>query len=61
MKLGLLVGYIASGFCFMVVLLTILANLPSLYLKNGFVASTLGLLLWMGSFAFLYMLGRRGF
>lgn len=61
MDIGLLVGYIASGFCFMIVVLANLAGLPSLYLKKGFVATTLGVLLMIGSFAFPYLLGRGGF
>lgn len=61
MDIGLLVGYIASGFCFMIVVLANLAGLPSLYLKKGFVVTTLGVLLMIGSFAFPYLLGRGGF
>lgn len=61
MKLGLLVGYIASGFCFLIVLFATVVGLPSLCLKKGFFVTTLGVLLMMGSFAFPYMLGRGGF
>lgn len=61
MSIGLLVGYIASGFCFMIVLLAGLTGLPSLYSKNGFFVTALGVLLAAGSFVFPYMLGRGGF
>ena len=61
MSIGLLVGYIASGFCFMIVLLSSLVGLNSLYSKNGFFVTALGVLLTAGSFVFPYLLGRGGF
>lgn len=61
MALGLFVGYIASGFCFMIVLLSSLVGLNSLYSENGFFATALGVLLTAGSFVFTYLLGRGGF
>lgn len=61
MALGLFVGYIASGFCFMIVLLSSLVGLKSLYSKSGFFVTALGVLLTAGSFVFTYLLGRGGF
>lgn len=61
MIIGLLVGYIASGFCFMIVVLVNIVGLPSLYSKKGFVVTALGVLFVAGSYAFPYLLGRGGF
>lgn len=61
MALGLFVGYIASGFCFMIVLLSSLVGLSPLYSKSGFFVTALGVLLTAGSFVFTYLLGRGGF
>lgn len=61
MALGLLVGYIASGVCFMLVLLSSLVGLPSFYSESGFFATALGILLIAGAFVFPYLLGRGGF
>ena len=61
MDIGLLVGYIASGFCFMLIVIASVAGLPSTYRKNGFMPTLLGVVLVVGSFAFPYLLGRGGF
>lgn len=61
MDIGLLVGYIASGFCFMLIVVTSIASLPSSYGKNGFIHTLLSVTIMVGSFAFPYLLGRGGF
>jgi hypothetical protein len=60
MNIGSLTGYIASGFCFMIVVLANIVALPSLYSEKGFVGTVLGVLFLAGSFAFTYLLGRGG-
>ena len=61
MNIGLLVGYIASGFCFILTVVVNVASLPSLYRKHGVLIMLLGVTVMVGSFAFPYMLGRGGF
>lgn len=61
MGIQMLVGYIATGFCFMVMMLANLIALHELYSKKGFVIPTLGALLMIGAVAFPYLLGRGGF
>lgn len=61
MDIGLLVGYIASGFCFILTVVFNVANLPSLYRKHGVLIMLLAVVFLFGTFAFPYMLGRGGF
>lgn len=61
MDIGLLVGYIASGFCFILAVVVNVASLPSLYKKHGAVTLLLAVVFLFGTFAFPYLLGRGGF
>lgn len=61
MDIGLLVGYIASGFCFILTVVFNIAMLPSLYRKHGVVTMLSAVVFLFGTFAFPYMLGRGGF
>ncbi|NCB20105.1 MAG: hypothetical protein EOM61_10855 [Bacteroidia bacterium] len=61
MDIGLLVGYIASGFCFILTVVFNVASLPSLYRKHGVLIMLLAVVFLFGTFAFPYMLGRGGF
>lgn len=61
MDIGLLVGYIASGFCFILTVVFNIAMLPSLYRKHGVLTMLLAVVFLFGTFAFPYLLGRGGF